>query len=237
VTACGHGRLYRFARACVRLVSPRYRVVCCGGDGPGDDGVPIVFISRHHNLFGPWMTMLWFPGCFRVWVYHAFLNPHTSYRHYVDYTFTKRFGWNRLLAKIVAWPLSYGVAAVLRSARCIPVYRGSKQIVETFRQTVRALQEGYPVFIYPDIEYQDTSAETGALHKGFLQLEKYVYRAMGRHIGFVPVYVSRRKKRILIGDPVYFRNGENFQNEREVVYEKIRDGLNRLAAQCGELNL
>lgn len=235
MTECRHGRLYRFLRGCVRLVTRRYHVVRCGRDRPEDGSTPIVFISRHHNLFGPWMTMLWFPGCFRVWVYHAFLDPQSSYRHYVNYTFTKRFGWNRLLAKVIAWPLSYGVAAVLRSARCIPVYRGSKQIVETFSQTVRALQEGIPVFIFPDIEYQDTSAETGALHKGFLQLEKCVYRALGKHVGFVPVYVNRRMKRILVGDPVYFRDGESFQIERDVVYEKIRDGLNRLAAHCGEL--
>lgn len=235
MAGCGYGRLYRLLRAVVRLVSPRYQLLRSASNRPEALSEPVVFVSRHHNLFGPWMTMLWFPGCFRVWVYHVFLEPQACYRHYVDYTFTKRFGWNKSWAKIVAWPISYGVSALLQSAACIPVYRGTKHIVSTFRETVRALQDGRHVFIFPDIEYQDESAQTGELYKGFLQLEKYVYRATGRHVGFVPVYVSRRQRAFLIGDPIRFRDGEDFQKERDVVYEKIRDGLNRLAARCGEL--
>ncbi len=238
MSRCGHGRLYRWLRACVRLLTRcrRYRVIRCGNDRDAAPE-PVVYVSRHHNLFGPWMTMLWFPDCFRVWVYHVFLEPQAAYRHYVDFTFTKRFGWNKHWAKVIAGPVSYAVAMLLRSAACIPVYRQSKQIGHTFRQTVQALMDGVPVFIFPDVAYQDASAETGALYKGFLHLEKYVYRATGQHVRFVPVYVSRRQRAFFIGDAVRFRDGEPFHTERDVVYQKIRDGLNRLAVRAGELDM
>ncbi|MFO7264059.1 MAG: glycerol acyltransferase [Bacillota bacterium] len=235
MTVDGQGRLYRFGRHLVRLMSRRYRVIPSAAIHPETLQEPVVFISRHQNLFGPWKTMLWFPGRFRVWVYHVFLEPQTAFRHYVNYTFTKRFGWHQSWAKIVAWPVSYVVTAVLRSAACIPVYRGTRQIVQTFRETVRALADGYSVFIFPDIEYQDRSAQTGELYKGFLQLDKYMYRETGRHVCFVPMYVCRRQRAFFVGDPIRFRDGEDFQKEREVVYQKIRDGLDRLAGLCGEL--
>ena len=58
-----YGRLFRFIRGIVRIVYPKYSVQIPKINGP------VVYISHHQNLFGPFVILLWFTnvciaGCF-----------------------------------------------------------------------------------------------------------------------------------------------------------------------------
>src|SRR5690625_1589898 len=156
------------------------------------------------------MMMLWFPYFFRVWMLDVLLDQQACYKQYVDYTFTKRFGMHRFLAKIIAYPLSFFISTLLRSGKGIPVHRGSRSIIQTLRQTVTALEKGESVAIFPDIEYSDPSAQTKSMYEGFLYLEKYYYEATGKHICFIPLYVSKKRRLIVAEQKIYFRKEENF---------------------------
>jgi len=142
---------------------------------------------------------------------------------------------NRHLAKICAFPVSYFIAKLLNSGKAIPVYRGSRQILQTFRQSVAALQKGESVVIFPDVEYSDTSSRTKEMYEGFLYLEKYYYKATGQHVCFVPLYASKNKKIIIATPPIYFRDGKDFNEERQIVYQKIHAQLNQSAKDYGDI--
>lgn len=130
--------------------------------------------------------------------------------------------------------LSFGITKLLKSGRGIPVFRSSRKIIRTFLESVEALKNGESIAIYPDIDYTDNAAGVKGMYEGFLYLEKYFYKATGRHVQFVPLYASKTKRLLVTGTPVFFREGEDFRTEKEVVYEKLHKALNRLAAQYGE---
>jgi 1-acyl-sn-glycerol-3-phosphate acyltransferase len=224
-----YGWLFRFIRGVIRIVYPKYTVKLSTNINR-----PVVYISHHQNLFGPFVTMLWFPKCLHPWVLHVLLNQGACYKHYVNYTFTERFGLNKQLAKFFAFPLSYTITKFLNSGRGIPVYRGSRKILHTFQLSVAALCKGESIVIFPDIDYSDTSSRTKDMYDGFLYLEKYFFKATGNHVGFVPLYVSKNKKMIIAETEICFRDGMDFNTERNTVYKRIQDSLNYLAEKCGD---
>ncbi len=226
-----YGKGFKLIRGVVRAFYPSYSVN--QADLPD---APVVYVSHHQNLFGPFVILLWFPQSLHTWMLHVFLDRNACFQQYADYTFSKRFGLNKLLAKALAMPISFFISKLLSSGKGIPVYRGSRKILHTFQQSVAALKNGESLIIFPDINYQDASASTNELYDGFLFLEKYYYKATGSHVCFVPLYASKTKKSIVAGSSVYFRDGEDFQTERKFVLGKIHENLNDLARQCGDLS-
>lgn len=221
--------LFKILRRLLRIIYPRYTTELL--DHPG----PAVYVVRHQNLFGPFIALLWFPKDLHAWILHVFLNQKECYKQYVNYTLTKRMGINRTLAKLIALPLSYFVAKLLNSGRGIPVYRGSKKIIHTFQQSLDVLLKGESIVIFPDIDYRNNSPVLKEMYDGFLYLEKYYFQATGNHLCFIPLYVSKKNRKLVADRHIYFRDGHTFSTERAVVYEKIRRHLNRLARQCGDI--
>ena len=97
-----------------------------------------------------------------------------------------------------------------------------------------ALLRGESIMLCPDVAYDSAAPATGEIYKGFLQLEKLYHAGTGAHLRFVPVYCGKTK-RIVTGEPVCFSDGAPFRTQREEVAGRIVDGLNALAAACGEL--
>lgn len=225
-----YGRFFRLGQQIVRKVYPKYKVIL-----PQTIDGPAVYITHHQNLFGPFITLLWFPKSLHAWILHVFLDRHTCYRQYVDYTFTKRFGWNRTLSKICAFLVSFLIAKLLNSGKGIPVYRGSRKILKTFHLSVKALKNGESIVIFPDIDYSDSTANVKELYEGFLSLDRYYYRETGEHVCFIPLYVSKKKRLLIANRKIYFREGEDVQTERKTVLQNIHANLNELAEKCGDL--
>lgn len=165
---------------------------------------------------------------------HVFLDREACYRQYVDYTFTERYGWNKRVAKICALPISYFIAKLMNSGKGIPVYRGSRKILQTFHLSIEALSKGESIVIFPDTDYSDQSSTIKDMYDGYLYLEKYYYKATGKHVCFIPLYVSKNKKIITADKQIYFRDGTNFNDERTIVTQKIHDNLTDLAKKYGD---
>jgi 1-acyl-sn-glycerol-3-phosphate acyltransferase len=227
-----YGPFFSILQNCIRKIYPKYTTLISNHiDGP------VVFVSHHQNLFGPFIILLWFPKSLHAWMLHVFLDREACFKQYVDYTFTKRFGWNKGLAKICAYPISYFITTLLNSGKGIPVYRGSRKILETFHLSIDALNRRESIVLFPDIQYSNPSAATTEMYDGFLYLEKYYYKATGKHVLFVPLYASKRKHVIIADRQITFRDGKDFNTERKIVLREIHDHLNELAKKCGDINL
>lgn len=225
-----YGRFFRITQWIVRQIYPTYKIQI-------HENVkgPVVYISHHQNLFGPFVIYLWFPKSIRTWILHVFLDRKLCYLQYVNYTFTERFGMNKLFAKICALPISFIISSLLKSSKGIPVYRGSRKILKTIQLSVEALKNGETIVIYPDVDYTDKSNETKELYEGYLYIEKYFFKETGRHVNFVPLYVSKRKRLIVSDEPIAFLDGEDFAYGQKRVGNYIQTKLNELAKKCGDI--
>lgn len=189
---------------------------------------PAVYIVHHQNLQGPISTMIWINTPLHIWALSPFCKLDTCYRHYMKYTFTKRFGMSKLLASIIAFPVSFLVSGLLQSLQVIPVYRGSRDIIKTIKQSVSALIDGESLLICPDIDYTDTSSEMGKMYDGYLNLDKYYFQKTNQHIAFIPLHISKSKHCIYVGDEIFPNDNINFKKEKEELHLRLKEEFSRL---------
>lgn len=219
-----YGLFFEISRALARVILPRFRFknILITNE-------PTVYIAHHQNLVGPVSILVWIKYYIRTWVLSVFFSQKECYEHYTNYTFTKRYKWPAPIAKLVAWPVSYIVPWLMKSARAIPVYRGSRQIVQTFKKSVDTLLNEEDLLIFPDIDYSNNSKETSEIYEGFLHLEKYYYRKTKKHLTFVPVYANQEKHEVYSGHAIRFTGKESFIEERKKIAQEIQSELNRLS--------
>lgn len=224
-----YGLLFKFCRFLVRLVYPRFSIET------KIPSQPVVYISHHQNLFAPFIMLLWYPNFVRTWILNVFFSQKECYNQYVNYTFTKRFNMPTLFAKIIAFPISIFISKLMHSAHGIPVYRGSRKIIESIKQSVEALKNGNSIAIYPSVDYSKAIQEDSELYDGFLFLEKYYVKETNEHVIFIPIHVSKKKRSIVHGQPIQFSGKLPFHKERVAIANKIKEEINALAKQCGDL--
>lgn len=217
--------IFRFLRFCVRVFSSRYRV-CPSNEKERIE--PVVYVVHHQNLRGPILSLAWLNIPLRLWALSVFSDQRTCFRQYYDYTFTQRLGMPKGIAALIAFPVSFCVSGIMQVIRAIPVFRGSRAIANTFRQSITALINGENLLISPDIDYSDSSANMGEMYDGFLDLERYYLKQTGHHLAFVPLHISKRKHCIYEGKAVYFTTEGDFKREKAKVYDRLRQEFARL---------
>lgn len=219
------GRLHRCCRQIARWISPRHAY-----QAPVKETVsPAVYLVHHQNMKGPFITLAWLPIPVRPWVLSVFCNQSKCFQHYFSYTFTQRFGMPKALAAIYAFPLSFFISALMKSMRAIPVYRESKAILNTFKESVAALAAGENLLISPDIEYDNTDEVMGEMYHGFLDLEKFYWRQTGKHLAFIPLHLDETQHVIKAGQAIYFASDVNFKQEKSETYQRLKQEFLSLA--------
>ncbi|HML48954.1 MAG TPA: glycerol acyltransferase [Clostridia bacterium] len=218
------GRFFKSVRTLLRLFCPR-----CATPPLESFFQPAVYVCHHQNMRGPIATMLWMPIAVHSWSLNTFFDAKVCKRHFQEYTFSKRYGWPKWFSSFAGWAIGRPVTALLRSMGAIPVYRKSVQSIKTVRQSVDALAKKESLIIYPDIDYSSDEAEIGEIYDGFLLVERSYYKRTGKHIPFVPLYVSAKEKTMILGEPIYFEDGD-FSEQHPIIRKRIRDAINHLAA-------
>lgn len=221
------GPLFLACRAYWRVTHRRQPVY--GMENVGQ--TPAVFISRHQNLYGPVEIMSWVPLQFRVWTLYKFMTVKECYRHYSGYTYSVRKHFGPVFSKIIAAIVSPFVTVFMRSMGGIPVYRGQRNIIDTFRESVKALNDGENLLIMPERDYLDNSSDAGELYNGFMHIAQMYYKATGKALSFYPVYPCKENGSIYIEKPIAFDPEKPFRAERERIVEALKKELNHLAIE------
>lgn len=221
------GLFFKLMQRIARFILPKYRF-----ERPPNQDEPIVYVAHHQNMIGPISILVWLKYSIRTWVLSEFTEQEAAYQHYVDFTFTKRYGWPQTLAKLVAYPSSYLVQWLTNSGRMIPVYRKSRKIVKTMTISHEALMSGEDILIFPDVDYSSHSTETSDIYEGFLHLEKKYVKETGKHLTFVPILTDKENKCVRVGRRIHFTGDRLFIDERKDIANEIREELNRLAVKA-----
>lgn len=217
------GAVFRVCRALLRAVTPTWRVE--GAPAPEE---ATVYLVQHRYFQGPVRTLIWFDRRVHIWALSSFFNWKESAARYRTLTFGKKLHWPAPLAWAAAAPTAAVLRAILLSNGAVPVYRGSRRIVETFEQSLSLLLQGESILICPDRDYENTSGD-GAFYEGFLKLDQMFFRRCGRHVAFVPLLTCGERRRICRGAPVYFTDAQPYGKEKHQVMAQLTESWRQLA--------
>ncbi len=221
-------RFYRLCRGIVRLRYSGYKLT-----ENTEAKQPVVYLCRHRNAIGPLVSLAYIPSMPRPWMLSVFCDKESCKKQLTEFTCPVSWGfnafWSKQFPKIVA-PM---FISLVNKVRTIPVYRGSPKIRQTFVQTIKALEEGDNVIIYPDVDYKEEDGSIGELYEGFLMLEQLWQRKHDDHIRFVPVNISTEHKTIVMGDVISFSGDVPFAEEKKLIAEQMQKTMEAMAEEYG----
>ena len=221
----------RFYRACRQILRLRFKGFRCVSEDEAAGAV--VYICRHRNAIGPISSLCLLPLGARPWAFSAFTESKACREHLSNYTFPVTWKINPFISRVLGAIVGSLFASLVRSTGAIPVYRNSLRIRETFQNSIKALEEGDRILIFPDINYAAEEGETGALYDGFLLLEQLWNRKTGGHIQFVPINTSITRKTLTIGKAISFTGEIPYREEKGIINRRLEDTLNQMAKEYG----
>lgn len=220
--------LYRILKGLVWLFYPKLEVV-------GTENLPneaTIIVGNHTQMNGPIAAELYCPGKHYTWCAGQMMHlkdvPEYAFRDFWSQKPRYTHGFYKLLSYIIA-PLS---VLVFNSANTIGVYHDSR-IISTFRDTVKRLQEGNHVVIFPeyDVKYNHILY---AFQDRFIDVAKLYYRKTGKEVAFVPLYIAPKLKKMCLGKPIRFCAANPMDEERDRIRDYLMNEITEIACSLPE---
>ena len=220
--------LFRFIKWCVNIFYPKTQVE--GVENMPDE--PVIIVGNHCQMNGPIVGELYVPGEPYIWCAGEMMHlkdvPKYAFRDF----WSQKPKWThpgyKLLSYIIA-PLS---VCVFNNARTIGVYHDTR-ILSTFKNTVKKLQEGKSVVIFPEHDVKHNHIVYDFQDK-FIDVAKLYYRKTGQAVCFVPLYIAPKLKQMHIGKPIRFDPDEPMDTQRRKICDYLMQEITDIASALPE---
>ena len=220
--------LFKFIKWCVKTFYPKTQVE--GADNLPDE--PAIIVGNHCQMNGPIVGELYVPGEPYIWCagekMHLKDVPEYAFRDFWSQKPRWTHPFYRLLSYIIA-PLS---VCVFNNARTIGVYHDAR-ILSTFKNTVKKLQEGKSIVIFPEHDVKHNHIVYDFQDK-FIDIAKLYYKKTGKELQFVPMYIAPKLKKLCLGKPVRFHAEEPMDAQRSRVCHYLMDEITAIAESLPE---
>lgn len=216
---------YRFIKGLVKLFYPKMQVE--GLENLPEE--PAVIVANHCKMNGPIACELYFPGNRYTWCAGEMMQREevASYA-YADF-WSRKPRWSRPFYKLLSHLIAPLSVCVFNQANTIGVYHDSR-VLSTFRNTVKRLQEGAHVVVFPehDAPYNHILCQ---FQDRFIDVARMYYKRTGKALQFVPMYIAPELKVMYLGAPIRFLPGQPMEMERERICRYLMEQITAIA--CG----
>ena len=98
----------------------------------------------------------------------------------------------------------------------------------TFRETLRRMEEGNHIIIFPEKAVPDNNILC-QFQEGFVDAAKLYHRRTGKRAAFVPMYIAPSLKKVVLGAPIYYNEENPLEEERSRICEEMSGAITDLA--------
>ena len=192
-------RFYRGVQPFVRLFIPKLKEEW---EVPWD-GEPCIFAANHERATGPLEMAASFSlrEQNNIWIFADPLSRKTTPAYVRQDHWWKEDGklaplWNAVIPPVVALLLP----PILRSVPHVPVYHDGRA-ASTMRESLRLLEEGRNMVIFPEIPTDYGEHDTEKINEGWLMLLPMYARRTGKELKIRPVRLDLAGGRMYVGAP------------------------------------
>lgn len=188
---------------------------------------PCIVVGNHSQIHGPIICELFFPEKFKIWCAGAMMHlkdvPQYAFSDFWSQKPKYTHPYYKLCSYLIA-PLS---TFLFNQAHTIAVYRDAR-ILSTFKKTVRALQDGENVIIFPEHD-QKHNHIVYAFEENFVDVARLYQKRTGTAPLFVPMYIAPRLHRICFGTPIRFSPDAPIAEERTQICHHLMQEITDMA--------
>ena len=215
--------LYKIIKGLVWLFYPRLEVV-------GAENIPgeaAILVGNHTQMNGPIAAELYCPGNHYTWCAGEMMSlkevPEYAFQDFWSRKPRWTHPWYRFLSCLIA-PLS---VCVFNNANTIGVYHDTR-LMGTFKNTVRRLQEGNHIVIFPehDADYNHILCD---FQDRFIDVAKLYWKKTGKALSFVPLYIAPKRKAMYFGKPIRFDPQAPIGEERRRICQYLMEEITQIA--------
>lgn len=216
-------RLYAVIKWAVKVCYPKIEVI--GQENLPDE--PVIVAGNHCQMNGPIVGELYMPGNHYIWCAGEMMQckevPAYAFRDF----WSQKPKWTHPFYKLLSYIIAPLSACVFNNAHTIGVYHDSR-ILSTFKNTVKRLQEGASVVIFPehDAAYNHIIYD---FQDKFIDIAKLYYKKTGKELHFVPLYIAPKLKKMYLGKPIRFCATEPIDAERSRIRKYLMEEITEIA--------
>lgn len=173
---------------------------------------PCLVVANHSQMHGPIACELYFPGNHYTWCAGQMMHGREVPAYAYGDFWSAKPKWQRPFWKLLSYLIAPLCVCVFNNANTIGVYRDSR-IISTFKNTVKSLQEGATVVIFPEC-YTPYSNIVYDFQENFVDIAKLYYKRTGKQLQFVPMYIAPNLKKMFIEKPISFDMNEDIRSQK-----------------------
>ena len=219
------------------LLKPFFPAKVIGKENVDTSHGAVVFVANHYEIYGPVVTVLRMPFRVRPWIHSRMLDKTVladQMQRGVEGMFKKLP--KKIVDKIPGMlvPLMY---QALSSTEPIAVHRdSSREVINTFNNTVRALEQGDNILIFPEKpeegQWYSQFGSVDSFYTGFADIGRMYYKKTGKSVLFYPVYVDKVHREIVIGQGVQFDGTNERHEEKQRIAKELNDSMKVMASNA-----
>lgn len=219
---------YRVIRFFVWLFYPKMRLY--GLQQLPDE--PCIIVANHCQMNGPIASELYFPGKRSIWCAGQMMQPKEVAEYAFSDFWSQKPRWTHPFYKLLSHLIVPLSVCVFRNAHTIAVYRDSR-VVGTFKNTVRRLESGDNVIIFPEHDEPHNHIVYDFQDK-FIDIARLYFKKTGKRLSFVPMYIAPSLHQMHIGTPIQFDPADSMQQQRQKISGCLMDSITALARSLPE---
>ena len=140
--------------------------------------------------------------------------------------------WTHPFYKLLSHLIAPLAECVFNNAHTIGVYHDTR-ILSTFKMTVKRLNEGANVVIFPEHNVPHNHI-INDFQKRFIDVAKLYHKRTGKAVSFVPMYIAPKLKKMYLGKPVRFSPDEPLEEERIRICNYLMEEITSIARSLPE---
>ena len=187
-----------------------------------------IIISNHNNKTGPMVFELNLPTYHVTWGAYQMLGSYKMrFRYLRDVLYIQKNGVNKFKATLKASFEALFSIYFYRGMKVLPSYPDAR-FRRTLQYSMECLESGRSISLYPEDSNQGYFDEMTHFFPGFVMLSQQYYKKNGEDLPVFPAYYGRKKKKIVVGKPLYVQDFVKQGLDREQIADKFRQEVNQL---------
>ena len=197
-------------------------------------GEAAVFCANHQGWYGPVVLMLYGNVGWRPWVNEEIMDRDRCSPYLLKDFIHPVLRLHGRLGALLSRCLAPLCIRLMEKAEAIPVHHGSRKILETFRITEEALEEGRSILLFPETPSPRGGDKVQPFQKGFAGIAREYWEKTGKALIFYPVYVDRRHRAITFGEGVSFQPQRPWPEEKERIVQELEERIRAMEGRAGD---